>query len=80
MKTYRAFEIKYIPATNIKGSRVSIHDLRNNKRKIIPYDYEFNNIYQIAEKYLSGIGITCCGVSEAPKGYILFSENFETQI
>ena len=80
MKTYRAFDIKYVPATNTKCSRVSIHDLRNNKRKIISYNYEYNNIYQIAEAYLSGIGITCTGVSETPKGYILFTDNFETQI
>lgn len=76
MKTYRAFEIKYLPNTG----KVSIKDLRFGKRKIIPYRYEFNNIYQIAESYLSGIGIDCIGVSETPKGYILFTDNFTIQI
>ena len=80
MKAYRAFEIKYIPITNTKGARVSIKDLRFDKSKRIPYNYEFNNIYQIAESYLSGIGIKCIGVSETPQGYILFTDNFETQI
>lgn len=80
MKTYRAFRVRYIPATDTKPSRVSIHDLRNNKRKVISYNHEFSNIYQIAEKYLSDIGITCCGVSEASKGYILFTDNFRISI
>ena len=80
MKTYRSFEINYIPITNTQGTRVSIKDLRFNKRKIIPYNYEFNNIYQIAEAYLAGIGIECIGVSETPQGYILFTTNFTIQI
>ena len=80
MKTYRAFEIKYISATDTRGTRVSIKDLRFDRKKIIPYRYEFNNIYQIAESYLSRVGIECIGVSETPKGYILFTTNFETQI
>ena len=80
MKTFRSFEIKYVSATDTKGSRISIHDLRNNKRKIISYNYEYNNIYQIAEAYLSSVGISCSGVSETPKGYILFTDNFKTQI
>ena len=80
MKTYRSFEIKYISATDTRGTRVSIHDLRFDRKKIIPYNYEFDNIHQIAESYLSGIGISCLGVSETPQGYILFTTNFETQI
>ena len=80
MKTYRAFEIKYISATDTRGTRVSIKDLLFNKSKRIPYNYEFDNIHQIAESYLTGIGIECCGVSETPKGYILFTDNFTIQI
>ena len=80
MKTYRAFEIKYVSATNRMGSRVSIKDLRFDKSKRIPYDYEFNTIYQIAESYLAEIGIECIGVSETPQGYILFTDNFTIQI
>ena len=80
MKTYRAFEIKYVSATDRTGTRVSIKDLRFNKSKRIPYNYEFNNIYQIAEAYLSEIGIECIGVSETPQGYILFTTNFTIQI
>lgn len=82
MKTFRAFQIKYISATDKKASKVSIHDLRFNKHKIISYDYdyEYNNIYQIAEVYLSGVGINCVGVSETPMGYILFTDNFTVQI
>lgn len=81
MKTYRAFTIKYIHANNTKGSRVSILDNRFGVRRIIPYNYEFNNIAEIAANFLDLIGINIAGVSELGKGgYILFSENFKTQI
>lgn len=80
MKTYRAFTIKYIGATNTKPSRVSILDNRYGQKKFIPYDYEYNNIYEMAQIYLESAGIPIVGMSETKKGYILFSENFNILI
>lgn len=77
LKTYRAFTIKYISATDTKGSRVSILDNRFQTKKIISYNHEYNNIYQIAQAYLESKSIEVCGVSELNNGqYILFTDNF----
>ena len=53
MENLRGFEIICLSPTNIKGTRVKIKDLRFNKTKIISYDYSFNNIKEIALKYLN---------------------------
>jgi len=80
LKNLRAFKIKYIGATNSRGSRVSIKDLRNNKTLIIAYDYEFNNICDMANKYLNSIGIECLFRCEYENGYILLTNNFDVMI
>lgn len=80
MKRFRAFTIKYMSATNNRPSRVSILDNRYGQKKFIPYDYKQNSIYEMAQSYLEAAGIPIAGMSETEKGYILFSENFETPI
>ena len=76
----RGFEIKYISPTDTKGARVSIFDLRHNQRIIIPYDYEENNISEMAFKFLMGLGIKIIYRLETPKGYMLLSDNFNIKI
>lgn len=81
LKTYRAFTVKYISATNTKPSRVSVLDNRFQTRKIISYNHEYNNIYQIAQAYLESKHIDICGVSELGQGnYILFTDNFNIDL
>lgn len=77
MKNTRIFKLKYIGASNTKGSRVSIHDLRFGKRRMIPYNHEFNNIGQIAQAYLWTRGITCDIEAETPDGHILGTFDFD---
>ena len=79
-KNLRAFEITYISPTNTKGSRVKIRDLRFEKTKIIPYDYELNHIGEMAIVYLNGQGINCLFKCESKNGYIVLTDDFETQI
>ena len=52
MKNTIALLVNYIPATNTKGSRVSLHSPRFNKRKYISYDHANNSIRDIALDYL----------------------------
>lgn len=80
MENKRGFEIKYLGATDTKGSRVKIKDLRNKVSKIISYDYSYNNIYDMAEAWLNGHCITIEGCIETDKGYILTSDNFTDMI
>ena len=80
LKNYRAFTIRYMPATNTKSSRISILDNRKNERRVIPYNYEFNSIYAIAQDFLESLGIDILGVSEVHNGYVLLTEDFKTSI
>jgi hypothetical protein len=80
IKNLRAFEIKYISPTDTKGARVSINDLRHNKRKIIYFDYEENNIKDMANKYLKECGIICLYGCETKKSYIILTDNFNIMI
>ena len=45
--------VKYIPASETKGSRVKMTLPRYKKSKTIPFDHSFNTSYQIAENYLT---------------------------
>jgi hypothetical protein len=80
LQNLRAFEITFIQVTNNRGARVKIKDMRHVKTKIIPFDYEYNNIKDMALKYLESKGIKCLYSCESNKGYILLSDNFEVQI
>lgn len=80
MENLRAFQVVYHGATNTRGSRVKIDDLRFNKSKTISYNYEFNDAGEIASNYLSAIGIDISYCMEAKKGYILATSNFTTQL
>ena len=76
IKPFRTFEIKYLRTTNTKGPRVRIKDLNNNKTKIISYDYEFNNIWEIAIKYLNSKNIKITGRSHNSETDLLFTNDF----
>lgn len=81
LKNLRAFQIKFIPVTNSRGARVSIKDLRFNKTKFIPYDYEEENIKEMANNYLKTLGINCLyGAELNESAYIILTDNFELQI
>jgi len=80
MNNLRAFDIKFLGATDTRGARVSINDLRHDKKIIISYDYEFNSIYEIAKNHLEKIGIKILYCVESKKGYILLTDDFATQI
>ena len=81
MKAFRAFEVKYIGATNTKGSRVRITDYRFNESVTIPYDYTYSDSVDIAIMFLRLKGIEICGQSEHSKiAGLLFTENFEIRI
>lgn len=80
----RTFEVKYLSATNTRGSRVKIIDLQRSEHKevyvVISYDYELNNIWEMAQKYLNEKGIKIvCRCSSNDRDYLL-TDNFTTDI
>ena len=70
MKNTIALLVNYIPATNTKGSRVSLHSPRFNKRKYIPYDHAYNSSRDIAISYLERNGIFPVAEAEGKNEHI----------
>jgi hypothetical protein len=52
MKHLHLIKVKYISATDFKGTRVKLTSTRHNKSKIIPFDYKFNNAMEVAKDYI----------------------------
>ena len=73
-----AISIKYHGATNTRGSRVSITSHRFEEKVFIPYDYQYNNIYNMAYDYLISKNFNIIGLSEVKDGYILLSDTFRS--
>ena len=77
LKNYHLLSVKYLGATNYRGSRVKITSDRFEQSVTIPYDYEENTIAGMAQKYLESKGFELVGLGEAKKGYILVSSTFK---
>ena len=81
MKNLRCFEVVAVQVTNNKGFRVSIRDKRFKKRKVIPYDYECNDISGVADNWLKSKGIEVQFKAEFnDNSFVMLTNNFENQI
>lgn len=78
MKYLNSFKVKFIPATNSRGSRVSITSFRDNSRLTVPFDYAVGNTLGTAEKALSDRGFTIIGYTETKDYYIILSDTYKT--
>ena len=67
LKNYHIFTIKYLGATNTKGSRVKITSERFKQSVIISYNYTFNSTTDMAQDYLKAKGHAIIGQGEGPK-------------
>jgi|TARA_R110000782_G_scaffold56029_4_gene117718 hypothetical protein len=83
IKRYRAFSVKYRPATNFKSSRITIYDKRLGERVTIPYDHRYDSPWEIAVTYLLNlphpIQIESLGMSN-DDSHVLLSTDFSTSI
>lgn len=64
MENYHIIEVKYLGATNTKGSRVKLTSHRLNESITFSYDYSIGNINKQAEKYLKSINQIVIGQAE----------------
>jgi len=81
VKNLRGFEVKYLGATNTKGSRMKLTDLRFNKSKYVYRSYNYMNGKQDCIDYLNKIGIKVLFSCESKNNTdILLSDNFEVQL
>lgn len=76
----RGFHVEYKGATNTDSSKVIIRDMRFRKSIAILYNYDYDNVAEIAEDYLSKRNIVCVAKCEATRGYILISNDFTNQV
>ena len=51
-----ALRVKYLGATDTKGSRIKLTQLNNNKSVIISYNYKFNTL-ELTEEILNRIDL-----------------------
>lgn len=80
MKSYHLIEVKYLGATNTRGSKVKITSLRfRNDSITASLDYSSNSIKDQAIELLNdfGFSIKGYGYDEKKGTYILCSEVFE---
>jgi len=89
MKHLRAFEIKGLGATNHRGTRLKITDLRANnpmsnqhKSVTLNWNYSLNTIEDQAQHYFNEIGITInCAVWDSKNNKVfLMTDDFTTQL
>jgi|6_EtaG_2_1085325.scaffolds.fasta_scaffold187265_1 hypothetical protein len=67
LPNYQLFIVKPLGSTNTRGQRVSIHDVRFNKRIIIPWNYSLNYSGDMGQEFLESKGYKLIG-SAADKG------------
>jgi hypothetical protein len=75
-----AFKVDLVPATNYKGTRVSIRSLNFDNDKItVPYKYEFDTILGTALTVLNEKGFNIIGWADAGvgEGYLILSDTFK---
>jgi hypothetical protein len=46
------FRVKFLPATNTNGARLSLVNLKTNERQILPFDYAIGNALEQASDYV----------------------------
>lgn len=81
MDNLRSFTITALPWTNTKPSRIKIYDNRNRRSKIIGYHESTLDRHElIAAEYLQKIGIKCVYLSEAKRGFLLLTNNFNVKL
>lgn len=61
MKDYNIVEVKYLPATNIRPSRVKLISARLDESVTIPFDYSLNTSADMAIAYLKSKKIKVLG-------------------
>ena len=64
IKNMQSMKIKFMGATNTKGSRIKITDERFEESVTLCYDYKYNNGIEQAIEYLTNKGFNLIGRTE----------------
>lgn len=74
---FRCFQVKFIPPTDTKGCRISIHDTRHGDRVYLSFQSES---FGDADRFFRRKGIEITGTAETDKHYLFLTEDFTTRI
>lgn len=79
MKNLKGFTVKYLGATNSRGSRCQIIDNLRGTKIVLSWDYNFSNVLDLALDYLKD-KINIVGTTEIKEGYIILTDNFQYEL
>jgi len=78
MENFHIIKVKYLGATESRGSRVKLESERFKQYILTDYDYNFANTYEIAENWLKANGFDLLGKAEGKDCYYIISTTFKT--
>lgn len=73
---FHAIEVKTLPATNHRGTRVKLTSLRFKSWTIVPFGYQYSNSLDVAIATLTKDGFTIDGTAESKGGYLILTRTF----
>jgi hypothetical protein len=71
LQNFHLVEVRYLGATNTRGSRVKMISSRFSTSVTTSYNYEFNNARDIAIDYLKRQGHNVVGSGEVKDNYVI---------
>lgn len=77
-QNYHILELKYLPATNTKGTRLKIKSHRFKDSTTIHRDYQYDNFSDQAIDFLTEKGFNIIGKGEVVNSDILITDTFDS--
>ena len=77
LNNLHALEVTYGSPTEQRGARVKIKSHRFKQSKIISFNYEYNQTYEMAQNWLENNGFDLVGQAEGNNSYIILSTTFK---
>lgn len=77
MTNYHIIKIKYLPATTYRPARIKLISERFHNYVIIPYDYQYNSAYDMAEVWLLSHSFNVIGLAEGSDCYYIITDTFK---
>lgn len=76
LTNFHSITIKYLPATNTRGSRIKLISTRFKCSVALDYDHQISDMTAQAANWLTAKGLTVVGVCE--DGNMIITSTFDT--
>ena len=77
MQNLHAIKVKYLAPTDHKGSGFKMTSDRFEQSVTESYNYQYNNVVDMAVDWLESNGFEVVGTSEAKNGFIVLTSTFK---